>query len=197
MSKLIVDEIQKNGGDTLTLPTSDAAISGQPLIGSSTGVLSFGSTAMPSADGTNGQVLTTNGAGVGSWSTNNDNTVPSDNDLAIGALFSHANRDNIYSTGSWATTGPNSTYHNELDDSASIVAAWNMLLGDGKPQESGGANNELTYSGNWGVNRYKQFAHNRRLGYNYRYFYWHPNGTSYPGCTFMCVPIRNNFSKFD
>ena len=99
MSKLIVDEIQKNGGDTLTLPTSDAAISGQPLIGSSTGVLSFGSTAMPSADGTNGQVLTTNGAGVGSWSTNNDNTVPSDNDLAIGALFSHANRDNIYSTG--------------------------------------------------------------------------------------------------
>ena len=217
MSKLIVDEIQKNGGDSLTLPSTDATANNQALVGSSAGVLSFsplampaadgaankpvttdgsgtlqfGATALPAADGTNGQVLTTNGSGVATWGGVSAPTVPSDNDLAIGALFSHANRDNIYSTGSWGTGGPDSTYNNELDDASDLVAAWNMLMGDGMPTSTGGASGDKTFSGNWGVNRYKLFAHNRRLGYNYRYFYWHPNGTSYPGCTFMCIPIRN------
>lgn len=217
MSKIIVDEIQKNGGDTLTLPSTDATANNQPMVGSSAGVLSFSPLALPAADGaankpvttdgsgtlqfggfalpsgagTDGQVLTSSGGTQAAWEAVSSPPVASDNDLAIGALFSHSNRDNIYSTGAWSTTGPDSTYNNELDDASDLVAAWNMLMGDGKPTSTAAASGDLTYSGNWGVNRYKLFAHNRRLGYNYRYFYWHPNGTSYPGCTFMCIPIRN------
>ena len=49
MSKLIVDEIQKNGGDSLTLPSTDATANNQALVGSSAGVLSFSPLAMPAA----------------------------------------------------------------------------------------------------------------------------------------------------
>ena len=34
MSKIIVDQIQSNGGDVLTVPTTDATLANQPIVGS-------------------------------------------------------------------------------------------------------------------------------------------------------------------
>lgn len=62
MSKIIVDEIQKNGGDTLTLPTTDASANNQPMVGSTGGVLSFSPLALPAADGDANKPVTTDGA---------------------------------------------------------------------------------------------------------------------------------------
>lgn len=221
MSKLIVDSLQKgSSGDVLTLPATDASANNQPMVSSTTGELSFSPLALPAADGAankpvttdgsnqlqfggfalptsagaSGQVLTSSGTAA-TWAGISAPPVPNDNHLIIGAVYSHSNRENIYSTGNWGTSGPNSTYHHELSDAASRIAAWNMLLGDGKPQASQNANQSyMTYAGNWQQSRYKNYAHNRRLGYNYRYMYWNQNGTSYPGATWMCMPLRNNSS---
>ena len=171
MAKIIVEQVQGgSGGDALTLPT---------------------------ADGTAGQFVKTDGSGALSFGAVDVSSYPpADNSLSIGALFSHSNRQNIYSTGNWGTSGPNSTYNHELDNAADLPMAWNMLLGDGRPDASQNADSSyMTYSGNWTGSRYKLFAHNRRLGYAYRYFYWHENGTSYPGCTWACIPIRNSGSS--
>ena len=216
MSKIIVDEIQKNGGDTLTLPSTDATANNQALVGSSAGVLSFSPLALPAADGTANKPVTTDGSGTlqfggfpipatagtdgqvltstgtaAAWEGISAPPVASDNHLAVGAVYSQSNRQNVYSTGDWSTSGPNSSYYNELEDASSLTQAWNMLMGDGKPQNDGAGSGDMTYTGNWTAARYKQYAHNHRLGYNYRYFYWHPNGTGYPGITVMCMPIRN------
>ena len=219
MSKLIVDSLQKgSSGDVLTLPATDASVNNQPMVSSTTGELSFSPLALPAADGvankpvttdgsnqlqfggfalpagagTDGQVLTSTGTAA-AWEAVSAPPVADDNDLIIGALFSHSNRQNVYSTGAWSTGGPNSTYYHELNDANSRIAAWNMLLGDGYPDQTNNATSSyMTHAGSWIPSRYKSYAHNRRLGYNFRYFYWHPNGTSYPGCTWMCIPIRNN-----
>ena len=171
MAKIIVEEVQGgSGGDALTLPTADGT-AGQFIKTDGSGALTFG------------------GVDVSSYP-------PADNSLAIGALFSHSNRQNIYSTGGWTTSGPWTTYNHELDETNDLPQAWNMLMGDGMPKNSQNADNSYkTFSGNWTGSRYKLFAHNRRLGYTYRYFYWHENGTSYPGCTWACIPIRNTGSS--
>lgn len=180
----------------LALPAADGAAN-KPVTTNGSGQLQFGAVTYPAADGTANQVLQTNGSGVTSFGTISSAPVPDDNDLMIGALFSHSNRENVYSTCEWSTTGPNGTYHHELDDASSRIAAWNMALGDGKPQQSANANSShMLYSGNWIHSRYKQFAHNRRLGYNYRYLRWgDENGTSYPGATWAIIPIRNSGSS--
>ena len=170
----------------------------KPLTTNGSGQLQFGATALPAADGTANQVLQTNGSGVGSWGTISSAPVLDDHDLLIGALYSHSNRENVYSTGEWSTSGPNSTYYHELQAAADQHQAWNMALGDGKPQASqNGDSSYMTYAGNTVPNaRYIQYAHNRRLGYNYRYIhYGTENGTSYPGCSWMIMPIRNSGSS--
>ena len=63
MSKIIVDQIQKNGGDVLTLPTNDATANNQPIVGSTTGVLSHSPLALPAADGAANRPVTTDGSG--------------------------------------------------------------------------------------------------------------------------------------
>jgi hypothetical protein len=170
MAKIIVEQVQGgSGGTALTLPTADGT-SGQFIKTDGSGALSFGA------------VASTNGM------------PPDDNDLIVGALYSHSNRENVYSTGSWSTSGPNSTYYHELQQQSDMPQAWNMALGDGKPQASQNASSSyMTYAGNTYPNsRSKMYAHNRRLGYNYRYYRWYPNGTSYPGCTWSIIPIRNS-----
>ena len=121
--------------------------------------------------------------------------IPEDNILATGAIFSFSNRQNVYSTGNWTTSGANSTYYNDLHTSVPTMTgmAWNMLLGDGWPDATTGTSGRLMYTGNdKQVSRQKVYAHNRRLGHNYRYMYWAQNGTSYPGITVSCLPIRNH-----
>ena len=229
MSKLIVDEIQKNGGDTLTLPSTDATANNQALVGSSAGVLSFSPLALPAADGaankpvttdgsgtlqfggvalpsgagTDGQVLTSSGGTQAAWEAVEAPPVPLDNILSTGMVISSSQRQNLYSTGQWSSSGPNSTYYNRLSSAAMINQAWNMLLGDGRPDETAtmdNNDNRMFYTGDSGqqFHREKIFAHNRRLGHNYKNFYYHDNaGTSqdYGGITISCLPIRNSASS--
>ena len=121
MSKLIVDEIQKNGGDTLTLPSTDATANNQALVGSSAGVLSFSPLALPAADGaankpvttdgsgtlqfggfalpsgagTDGQVLTSSGGTQAAWEAVEAPPVPLDNILSTGMVISSSQRQNL------------------------------------------------------------------------------------------------------
>lgn len=119
--------------------------------------------------------------------------VPEDNDLIIGAIYSYSSRQNVYSTGDWASSGANSTYNSNLGDASGLLQSWNYLLGDGKPQATSGTSGNLTYFNNTypGV-RIKEYAHNRRLGHNYKYWYFNDNASSYPGVTISCLPIRNS-----
>jgi hypothetical protein len=199
MAKIIVEQVQGgSGGAALTVPTAVATANNQVVVGSTGGVLSHSPLAMPAADGTAGQALETNGSGQLQFSAGaGAGAPPDDNDLIVGAIFSHSNRENVYSTGEWSTSGPNSTYYHELQQQSDMPQAWNMALGDGMPQASQNATSSYkTYAGNFIHSRYKQYAHNRRLGYNYRYLRWgDENGTSYPGCTWAIIPIRNSGSS--
>lgn len=225
MSKLIVDEIQKNGGDSLTLPSTDATANNQALVGSSAGVLSFSPLAMPAADGAANKPVTTDGsgtlqfggfaipAGAGSdgqvltstgsaaaWEAVSAPPVPSDNILSVGMVMTSSARDNVYSSQGWTSSGPNSTYYNRLSDASSINQAWNMVMGDGRPEQgsdlSSAANQNFyvnTHGG--GYHREIIYAHNKRIGHNMKNYYYHSNsGTSqnYGGITISCLPIRNH-----
>ena len=181
----------------LALPAADGAAN-KPITTNGSGQLQFGAVALPAADGTANQVLQTNGSGVTSFGTISSAPVLDDHDLIIGALYSHSNRENVYSTGEWSTSGPHTTYYHELQAAADQYQAWNMALGDGKPQASQNADSSyMTYAGNTVPHaRYIQYAHNRRLGYALRYIhYGTENGTSYPGCSWMIMPIRNSGSS--
>ena len=63
MSKIIVDQVQKNGGDVLTLPSTDATANNQPLVGATNGNLTFSPLALPAADGAANKPVTTDGSG--------------------------------------------------------------------------------------------------------------------------------------
>ena len=197
MSKLVTDKIQKSGGEELTLPSAQATANHQPIVGATDGTLSHSPIALPATVGTDGQVLTSTGSAAAWESQATPPASPiADNQLIVGAVYNHSNRENVYSTGQWENDGPDgNAYHHELDTANSLHMAWNFLLGDGEPQSADSDSSNLTFAHNWVPGRYKQFAHNRRLGYNYRYFYWHDNGTTYPGATWMCIPIRNNGSE--
>ena len=63
MSKVIVDQIQKNGGTTFTLPSADGSSANQPLVTNGSGILAFSPLSMPAADGTANKPLVSDGAG--------------------------------------------------------------------------------------------------------------------------------------
>tara|TARA_R110002167_G_scaffold361007_1_gene578884 strand:- start:103 stop:1008 length:906 start_codon:yes stop_codon:yes gene_type:complete len=127
------------------------------------------------------------------------NTIlPDDNELMVGAIYTTSARGNIYSTGEWQSSGPNSTYYNSLSDANSILQAWNMSFGDGKPKATGYTNStaDFTYSNNSDDTagaRIKLFAHNRRLGWITKQFERDDNNTgNYSGITLSVLPIRNH-----
>ena len=62
MSKIIVDQVQKNGGDVLTLPSTDATANNQPMVGATNGNLTFSPLALPAADGAANRPVTTDGS---------------------------------------------------------------------------------------------------------------------------------------
>lgn len=221
MSKIIVDQVQKNGGDVLTLPTSDATANNQALVGSTAGVLSFSPLSMPTADsdankpvttdgsgqlqfgafplpnsaGTAGQILSSNGTSA-AWAPSVAG-LPADtnSDLIIGTVHSESNRGNAYSGSGWTTSGPNSTYYaTQALSSPYYNHTWNMFLGDGLP---GGSQGEYFYTNNAHENdvRVMEFANNNRVGHYYQDRYSQHNSTSYSGLTFRVLPIRNSSSS--
>ena len=218
MSKIIVDEIQKNGGDTLTLPATDATANNQPMVGSSAGVLSFSPLALPAADGTANSPVTTDGSGqLGfhsfplpatagtagqylttdgtspSWGGIDNSPLPAENDSndIIGTVVTESSQGNGYSTGAWTSSGPYTTYRHDqyFSDTNSALQGWNMFLGDGAPAGS----TEIFYSDNTSNNQQRvlQYSNNERVGYNYRFNYYYQNNTSYGGLTWRWLPIRN------
>jgi hypothetical protein len=62
MSKIIVDQIAKNGGTTFTLPSTDGGANA-PLVTNGTGTLAYSPLKMPAADGTANKPITTDGSG--------------------------------------------------------------------------------------------------------------------------------------
>jgi len=218
MSKIIVDQIQKNGGDVLTLPTTDATANNQPLVGSTSGVLShsplalpaadgtanrpvttdgsaqlqFGAFSLPTSTGTNGLVLASDGAGGTDWAPPPASHAPdTDSNILIGSVVTSTGQDNSYSTGDWSSSGPWTTYnHSQMfSTSTSKIQGWNMFLGDGYPDGT----SQIMYADNTGIDkqRQKQYAINQRMGHVWRDNYYNDNSTSYGGLTWRCMPIRN------
>ena len=61
LSKIIADQVQKNGGDVLTPPSTDAR-NNQPMVGATNGNLTFSPLALPAADGAANRPVTTDGS---------------------------------------------------------------------------------------------------------------------------------------
>ncbi len=222
MAKIIVEQVQGgSGGTALTVPTAAATVNNQAVVGSTAGVLShsplslpaaasgannrplvgatsgattFSPIAMPASDGTANQLLKTDGSGQLAFVTVDTGTIPSDNLLSIGMVMTSSARDNVYSTGEWSSSGPNSTYYNDLNDASARLQAWNMFLADGYPKGT----SQIFYSNDSGeqvMPRVKIFANNERMGHYNKSLYYHDNASTsnhYAGVTFSCIPIRNH-----
>ena len=121
--------------------------------------------------------------------------VPDDNILSVGMVMTSSARNNVYSTGEWSSSGPNSTYYNSMNGSNDWLQAWNMAMADGHPTDGNG----MFWVNDDGdtFHREKIYAHNRRMGHYYRDMYYYDNastGQDYAGVTFSVVPIRNHGS---
>jgi len=165
MGKLIVDQIQKPGGSTFTLPTTAAAGS---LISDASGNLSVQTGSLMVAPD--------------SW-------------RIVGSLTSQSARGNVYSTGEWTSSGPNSTYQNATaagTNAAYTHQSWNMALGDGYPNGTSDYTYQADYQGHYP--RRIEYAHQNRTGWNYRTNFYYDNNTSYGGVTWRLMPVRNTTS---
>lgn len=167
MSKIVVDAIQKSGGVALTLPVADGT-AGQPLVTNGSGVLSFGS----------------------------DKSVPDDTANLFGSVMTSSARSNIYSTGEWSTSGPNSSYFSETGAGSNATythMSFNMFLGDGYPNGT----SEIKYAGDFrGLeNRTILYSNRDRIGPNQRELFYYENGTTYGGTSWHILPVRNTTSS--
>lgn len=166
MSKIVVDQIQKSGGAAFTLPTTD---------------------------GTAGQLMKTDGAGNLSFvAPPSDTVIPTDNNLMYGSVFTASARGNIYSTGEWSSSGPNSTYQNATaagSDATYTHMSFNMFLGDGYPNGT----SQNMYAGDFRGLEYRTvlYSADERLGHNYRELFYYENNTSYGGVSWHVMPVRN------
>lgn len=192
MSKLVVDQIQKSGGPSLTLPTTSAGIANSIVVGDTSGNLSFTTLGNLLPNGVANSVLKTDGSGNLSFGAPSLN--PAASSLVIGAVRSSSAQANTYGY-TWSSSGPWTTYQNYQvgSDAVSTTQAWNMFLGDGLPQGT----TEFMYANNRD-NQYQReliFANNRRLGHVRDMQYYDNNTTdNYTGVTWMAVPVRNTTS---
>jgi hypothetical protein len=167
MSKIVVDQIQKSGGAAFSLPLTD---------------------------GTAGQLVKTDGSGNLSFISpvDTDTVVPADSAQIYGSVFTASARGNIYSTGEWTSSGPNSTYQNATAAGSNATythMSFNMFLGDGYP----GGTSQPMYAGDFrGLeNRTILYSGNDRLGHNNRELFYYENNTSYMGVSWHVMPVRN------
>jgi hypothetical protein len=112
----------------------------------------------------------------------------------VGAIFSHTDRQNIYSTGEWTSSGPWTTYTNyqaHADNNA--IQFMNMALGDGRAS-SGTSQNFFGNDSEGAISRQLIFANGNRLGYARDQFHY-DNATGYAGHSFQIMPVRNTTSS--
>lgn len=225
MSKIIVDQIQKNGGDVLTLPATDATANNQPLVGSTTGVLShsplslpaadgaankpvttdgsaqlqFGAFALPSTAGTDGQVLTSTGSAA-AWEA-----VPVPPGGLPSESFTHVT-DKFIGT-MVTTTGRQHGYSTGQWTSSGPNSTYQSQNAfSSHPEETWNmllgdgyphTANDKPYVNNTRGDSYRelQYAYGNRVGHFYKDYYHQQNQTSYSGLTFRALPIRNTGSS--
>lgn len=168
MGKLIVDQIQKPGGSTFTLPTTAAAGS---LISDASGNLSIASNrAVPVEGNTIGMI-------VSSTSQANTYSGPS--------WTSDGPGGQIYSA---------RYVGNTTADGNSTGAAFNMCMGDGMPTATN--DRMFVYNRNGDILRQPYYANNKRLGHHRHNNYYDNNTTNnYTGATFSLFPVRNTTSS--
>lgn len=215
MSKIIVDQIAKNGGETLTLPAADGTSANQPVVTNGSGTLSFSTLSMPSADGTAnkplvtdgngqlgfgvnampvadgaaGQLLITDGSGQLEWGSP-PSAIPNDQYGLVATVHSSSSRQNVYSSGEWSSSGPWTTYYNTWQDNNSITQGWNMLVGDGHP--NGGSSYKYINDKDSNEHRLIEYATQNRVGYYYRDRFEYDNSTGdYSGITLRALAVRN------
>jgi hypothetical protein len=112
----------------------------------------------------------------------------------IGSIYTHWDRANAYSDGSWSTSGPWTTWYayNAGTDN-SLVQSVNMALGDGYNAGSETTNQFLGASESR-MQRHLRFASGGRLGAGRDVFHY-SNSSSYAGHSFQLLPIRNTSSS--
>jgi len=166
MSKIVVDQIQKSGSAAFTLPV---------------------------ADGAAGDMMTTDGLGQLTFATPPVNTIiPNDSVLINGSVMTASARGNVYSTGEWTSSGPNSTYQNATaagTNNTYTAMSFNMFMGDGYPNGT----SQIMYAHDFrGLeNRTIMYSNGNRLGHNYRELFYYENNTSYGGVSWHVMPVRN------
>ena len=121
MSKVIVDQIQKNGGTTFTLPAADGTAANKPLVTNGSGTLAFSPLSMPAADSTANKPLVTDGSGQLAF---NPNILPVAQGTA-GQLLSSGGA----SAGTWINMASGS-FFKTYDFAASNVAAVSIKYSD-------------------------------------------------------------------
>lgn len=218
MSKIIVDEIQANGGDTLTIPSTDATANNQPIVGSTAGALTFSPLALPSADGdankplttdgsaqlqfggfalpatagTDGQVLTSTGTAA-AWEAVDAGAslLSAEGTNLIGSIVTTSGQGQSYNNGAWNTSGPYTTYRHDqfFTNANSRLQGWNMFMGDGYPD--GTTQNMYANTSGESDSRLIQYAYGKRCGWYNKDYHYESNQTSYCGLTWRCMPIRN------
>jgi hypothetical protein len=176
MSKIIVDQIQK-----LTPVGSGSATA----------------FTLPATDGTAGQYMKTDGSANLGWSSMTDtnpvviSALPVPENLGmIGSVVTHTDRQQIYSTGEWTSSGPWTTYtNNSIHTDNHAIQFINMFLGDGYAM-SGTSENMQGGDSEHQFARTLQFSNGSRLGYS-RDFFHYDNTTDYAGHSWRIMPIRN------
>ena len=129
-------------------------------------------------------------ATAGAASSTFDKLVPDDSEDIIGSVVTTSGRQNVYSTGSWSSSGPWTTYYQSWSNANSRVQGWNMFMGDGRPNHT----TDLMYSNDGAASHMRklEYAHGDRMGWNYRDFHYEGNQNgNYSGCTWRCIPVRN------
>ncbi len=189
MSKLIVDQIAKNGGVPLTIPAADG-VANAVIKSDGAGALGFTGFGLPSTAGTVGQLVTKGAGTTSTWATPGP-AAPTDSIDIIGSLVTTSARQNVYSTGEWSSSGAWTTYYHSWQDANSIIQGWNMFLGDGYPNGT----SQHMYSNDGESNSFQrkfEYANGDRIGRNNADMFYYDNVTSnYAGVTWRCMPIRN------
>lgn len=174
MAKLIVDTIQRPGSSGLSFPLADGA-AGSYVITDGSGQMSFG------AGQTFAPAPIPASLGPDLTSTNR----------IVGSIVTHTDRQNVYSTGEWGSSGPWTTYTNrDAHQDNNLIQFINMALGDGFGA-SGTTNNFIGGDSESELGRQLEFSAGNRLGYDRDFKHW-DNSTSEAGHSFRIMPLRNN-----
>lgn len=168
MSRIVVNQIQRNGGAVLNLPA---------------------------ADGAAGTVLTTNGAGNLSFnSVSFPYVVPLVAPESVGnfgSISTHSGRINIYSTGEWGSSGPWTTFvNNQCHTDNTAIQFMNMTLGDGFGAD-GTTQQQFIGDTEGDDARTLLFSSGNRLGYSRDQFMYDNTSGAHSSVGWRIMPIRN------